>query len=123
MQAGEITKLMAIIATEYPRNFEVSKERIKLWLMILGHAGLEEASRAVGVVLSEARPFPPQVGEINQAILQGRIEARAHRLMLEEQARLRLAPPPEPVMDEQTAKKCAEMLRQCVERISKKKSL
>lgn len=75
MTLQEITKLMAILATEY-ENFQISEERIGLWNEIIGYANFQEGLRALKYFFTQALPFPPKIGEINQKILELRKEDR-----------------------------------------------
>jgi hypothetical protein len=114
MNAKEITKIMAIIATEYPRQFDITEERVKLWQAILAHAQYSEASFALATVLSEARPFPPAVGEINQAILSQRVDNRRRIAATTQQAL------PEPPIPPEKAK---AMFKKLVEDLAAKKAM
>lgn len=72
MTPVEVNKIMSIIKAEYPRSFEITEERALLWAGILKHAKYKEALDAVIAILGQPRPWPPQVGEVNDAILNAR---------------------------------------------------
>jgi hypothetical protein len=112
MKMEEVVKLMAVLGSEYPKHFEVTQERIKLWAMVLGHATYIEAAKALISILGEARPFPPVVGEVNQQILK---ERKAKK---REEIKRQL---PEPIMGEEERKRCIELLKKCVVGIAGKR--
>lgn len=89
----------------------------------MGHATYAEACSAVAVILGEARPFPPQVGEINQQILKGRIQAKAQKYRLAEEARLKALPPPDAILEPEARDRCLKLLSDCVVSIAKKKRM
>lgn len=73
MDVVQIKQLMMILRAEYGNKVDVTDDRICVWEVILGHASYNEAQLAIARLLSEARPFPPSVGEINQEVIRGRV--------------------------------------------------
>lgn len=72
MSPNEIMKLMQIIKAEYRKSFEISDERLLLWSGILKPLKYKEGLDSIIALISEARPWPPQVGEIYQHALSQR---------------------------------------------------
>ena len=72
MNVEDIKQLMRILHAEYGSKVSYSEPRARLWTTILGHATYQEAELAIAMLLSEARAFPPAIGEINQQILKNR---------------------------------------------------
>ena len=72
MNVEDTKQLMMILRAEYGNKVICTEERARVWGVVLGHAGYPEAELAVAQLLSEARQFPPSVGEINQQILKNR---------------------------------------------------
>lgn len=93
MNIQEITRLMEVLGTEYPKNFEVTPERMKLWQAILEPVEYPEACAALVDLIREARPFPPVVGEIFQHVLINRRSA-AQKIRIQT-AEKKALPPPE----------------------------
>ena len=56
--------MMAVIALEYPQQFDVSEERLNLWTEILGHFDYRVAQEATIRVLSKPNQWPPKAGEL-----------------------------------------------------------
>lgn len=63
---------MIILRAEYGNKVICTEERARVWGVVLNHATYPEAELAIAELLSEARQFPPSVGEINQQILKNR---------------------------------------------------
>lgn len=93
MNIQEITRLMEVLGTEYPKTFEVTPERMKLWQAILEPVEYHEACAALVDLLREARPFPPVVGEIYQHVNTTR-RSRAKAAQIES-IETKALPPPE----------------------------
>lgn len=119
MNIQEITRLMEVLGTEYPKNFEVTPERMKLWQAILEPVQYWEACEALVDLLREARPFPPVVGEIFQHVVsKRRSAAKAKQIETMEKKAL---PPPE-LTPEQIEKNKA-MLAQLSKDLAAKKAM
>ena len=65
--------MLPALKAEYGQKVEITPDRIIVWQVVLGHSSYNEAQLAIARLLSEARPFPPSIGEINQEVLRGRI--------------------------------------------------
>jgi hypothetical protein len=61
-----------ILKAEYGNKVIATEERARVWSVVLNHATYAEGELAIAELLSEARQFPPSVGEINQQILNNR---------------------------------------------------
>lgn len=72
MNVEDIKQLIRILHAEYGNKVIANESRAELWKVVLGHATYREAEMAVAMLLSEARAFPPSVGEINQQIIKNR---------------------------------------------------
>lgn len=72
MNVEHIKQLMVILRAEYGNKVLCTEERVRVWGVVLSHATYQEAELAIAELLSEARQFPPSVGEINQQILKNR---------------------------------------------------
>lgn len=72
MNVEDTKQLMVILKAEYGNKVLCTEERARVWGVVLAHADYQEAELAVAQLLSEARQFPPSVGEINQQILKNR---------------------------------------------------
>lgn len=72
MSPTEVSKLMQIIKAEYRKAFEITDERVLLWSGILKPLKYKEGLDAIISLLSESRPWPPQVGEVYQHALSTR---------------------------------------------------
>jgi hypothetical protein len=72
MNVEQIKQLMVILKAEYGSKVDITEDRIGVWQVILGHCSYNEAQLAIARLLSEARPFPPSVGEINQEVIRAR---------------------------------------------------
>lgn len=77
MDVEQIKQLMLILRAEYGNKVLLTEDRLKVWQVVLSHASYNEAQLAVAKLLSEARPFPPSVGEINQEVIKGRTKEMA----------------------------------------------
>ena len=69
---GHIRQILAVLRAEYGNKVLIDEPRIKLWMLVLGHATFDEIQRAVAVSLSKGGQFPPSVGELNQIVLEAR---------------------------------------------------
>jgi len=72
MNVEQIKQLMLILRAEYGNKVVCTEERVNVWQVVLAHSSYNEAQLAVAKLLSEARAFPPSVGEINQEVIKGR---------------------------------------------------
>lgn len=72
MDVEDIKQIILVLKAEYGNKVIATEDRVRVWEMVLGHATPQEAQLAVAQLLSEARQFPPSVGEINQQILKNR---------------------------------------------------
>jgi len=72
MDVDHIKQLIMILKAEYGNKVIATEERARVWSVVLSHATYAEGELAVAELLSEARQFPPSVGEINQQILRNR---------------------------------------------------
>jgi hypothetical protein len=72
MNVEQTKQIMRLLWCEYGDKVICTENRAKVWYTILGHANYQEAELAVASLLSEARAFPPSVGEVNQLILEHR---------------------------------------------------
>lgn len=72
MTETQVKQIFAILRAEYGTRFTVGDDRARLWQIILAHSDFQEVQLAVAQLLSEARPFPPSIGEINQTVLANR---------------------------------------------------
>lgn len=72
MNVEQIQQLLVILRAEYGNKVLCTDERVRVWGVVLNHATYSEAELAIAELLSEARQFPPSVGEINQQILKNR---------------------------------------------------
>lgn len=72
MDVEHIKQLILILKAEYGNKVIATEERARVWEVVLNHASYKEGELAVAQLLSEARQFPPSVGEINQQILKNR---------------------------------------------------
>jgi hypothetical protein len=114
---------MAILGTEYPKNFEVVPERIKLWHKILEGCDYHEGERALIKLLSEPRPFPPVVGEICEEIRAERhAKLREQRRLELEAAERKALPAPEEISEEKKQENLA-ILKKLSEDIARKKAM
>lgn len=75
MDVDQIKQLLLILRAEYGNKVVCTDDRVTVWQVVLGHASYNEAQLAIARLISEARPFPPSVGEINQEVIKGRTEA------------------------------------------------
>lgn len=85
MTEQQVKQIFAILRAEYGTRFTVTDDRSRLWQIILAHSDYQETQLAVAQLLSEARPFPPTIGEINQTILANRKTDRRDWSMLWDQ--------------------------------------
>jgi hypothetical protein len=72
MDVDHIKQLIMILKAEYGNKVIATEERARVWSVVLNHATYAEGELAIAELLSEARQFPPSVGEINQQILNNR---------------------------------------------------
>lgn len=72
MDVEQIKQLMLILRAEYGNKVVCTEDRASVWQVVLAHASYNEAQLAIAKLLSEARPFPPSIGEINQEVIRGR---------------------------------------------------
>lgn len=110
----DITKIMAIIATEYDPLFIVTEERIGIWHKVLGHATYGEALRAVEIYFSEDHDYPPRIGKLNRKIIAVRYQ---------EKRRAELNRPALPEMSEEQRQKNKAFFKQVYEDLANKKAM
>jgi hypothetical protein len=72
MDVEHIKQLIMILKAEYGNKVIATEERARVWGVVLAHATYGEAELAIAQLLSQARQFPPAVGEINQQIIKNR---------------------------------------------------
>lgn len=72
MNEEQVRRIFAVLQAEYGNKVLVTEPRLRLWQMVLHDASYNEVSAAVMRLLSESRPFPPSVGDVNQAVLTAR---------------------------------------------------
>lgn len=74
LDVEQIRQMMLILRAEYGGKVICTEDRVKLWGVILQHAEMHEVELAIAQLLSESRPFPPSVGEINQQVINNRVK-------------------------------------------------
>ena len=111
MDREQVTKIMGLIALEFGGRFDLSPERLDLWVEILQGSDFRAAQQATVRLLARPSGFPPQVGEVleeaNEIERGWREEARRKA---ERRAALE-APPPTPRTPEEQAKLDADVAR------------
>jgi hypothetical protein len=72
MTDEQVRQIFKVLAAEFGNKVLFSRDRYKVWQMVLHHASYDEVQAAVIALLGENRQFPPTVGEVNQAVLTAR---------------------------------------------------
>ena len=118
MSKSDILKLMAIIATEFSGRFEVTDERVGVWLNIIGHFEYQDAQAGVMAAIAASGQWPPTVGEVRNKIADSR-KARYRADERRREARRLIGID----RDREVVARGRALLRKCVDDISKKRGL